>query len=335
MEFKDLEKSLRARDFKSVYFLQGEEPYFIDKIAEIIEKEVLTESEQSFNQTIFYGRDAEASAVADAARRYPMMSERQVVVLREAQDMKALTQLQSYIEKPMPSTVLLICHKYKKIDMRTAFAKAVQKNAVVFESKPIYDNQVPDFVKNYLKNRKLDIEPQAAALIGEYLGTDLSKIVNELDKLALNVPKNGSVTDKHIQDFIGISREFNIFELQKALSQKNIPQANRIVKYFSENPKSQPLVVTVSSLFGYFSKIYQLHFLKQHPEAEQVKVMQLRSSFFLKEYKMAAQHYSLPRTEQIIGLLREYDLKSKGVDADGSQEGELLKELIFKILYNV
>ena len=333
LEYKDLYKTLKAKEYKPIYFLHGEEPYFIDQITEIIEREVLTEAEQSFNQTILYGRDADHLTVVDVARRFPMMAERQVVIIKEAQDMKTLTQLQTYLEKPQPSTILLICHKHKKLDMRTAFAKSVNKHAVVMESKSLYDNQVPDYVKNYLQELKLGIEPAAAALIAEYLGTDLSKICNELDKLSLNLPPKTVVNYKHIQEYIGISREYNVFELQRALSTRNIAQTNKIVRYFAENPKSQPLVMVISSLFGYFSKIYLLHFLANANDTEKAKALQLRSDYFLKEYKAAAQQYNRVRTEKIIGFLKEYDLKSKGVGADGTQEGELLKELVFKILY--
>ncbi len=333
MEYKDLLKTLKAKEYKPVYLLHGEEPYFIDKITDIFEREVLSETEQAFNQTVLYGRDADHLTVVDVARRFPMMAERQVVIIKEAQDMKTLTQLQNYIEKPQPTTLLVICHKHKKLDMRTAFAKSVAKNAVVMESKPLYDNQVPDYVKNYLQDLKLGIEPAAAALIAEYLGTDLSKICNELDKLSLNLPAKTLVNDKHIQEYIGISREYNVFELQRALSTRNVAQTNRIVRYFAENPKSQPLVMVISSLFGYFSKVYILHFLANANDNEKAKALQLRSDYFLKEYKAAAQQYDYKKIEKIIELLKEYDLKSKGVNADGTNEGELLKELVFKILY--
>lgn len=333
LDYKDLYKTLKAKEYKSVYLLHGEEPYFIDKISAIIEREALSEAEQAFNQTILYGRDADHITVVDVARRFPMMAERQVVIIKEAQDMKTLTQLQNYIEKPQPSTLLVLCHKHKKLDMRTAFAKSVAKHAVVMESKPLYDNQVPDYVKNYLQDLKLGIEPAAAALIAEYLGTDLSKIANEMDKLSLNLPPKTVVNDKHIQEYIGISREYNVFELQRALSTRNVAQTNRIVRYFAENPKSQPLVMVISSLFGYFSKIYLLHFLGNSSDGDKAKALQLRSDYFLKEYKAAAQQYNRAKTETIINLLKEYDLKSKGVDADGTNEGELLKELVFKILY--
>ncbi len=333
MEYKDLLKSLKAKEYKPVYFLHGEESFFMDKIAEIIENQVLSESEKSFNQTIFYGKDTESTAIVDTARRYPMMADRQVVILKEAQDMKTLVNLQKYVERPTSSTILLIVHKHKKLDMRMAFAKALVKNAVVMESKPLYDNQIPDWIRNYLKEIQLMIDANAAELIAEYLGTDLGKIANELDKLRLNLPPNSTVNVKQVQDNIGISKDYNVFELQKALSAKNILTANKIVQYFARNPKDAPFVVVISNLYNYFSKVYMLHFLSNKPDKEVLYVMGLRSDFFLRDYKMAARHYNPFKTEQILGFLREYDLKSKGVDADGTDAGELLKELVFKILH--
>jgi DNA polymerase-3 subunit delta len=333
LEYKDLLKSLKAKEYKPVYFLHGEESFFMDKIAEIIENQVLSESEKSFNQTIFYGKDTESTAIVDTARRYPMMADRQVVILKEAQDMKTLVNLQKYVERPTSSTILLIVHKHKKLDMRMAFAKALVKNAVVMESKPLYDNQIPDWIRNYLKEIHLMIDANAAELIAEYLGTDLGKIANELDKLRLNLPPNSTVNVKQVQDNIGISKDYNVFELQKALSAKNILTANKIVQYFARNPKDAPFVVVISNLYNYFSKVYMLHFLSNKPDKEVLDVMGLRSDFFLRDYKMAARHYNPFKTEQILGFLREYDLKSKGVDADGTDAGELLKELVFKILH--
>jgi DNA polymerase III subunit delta len=333
LDYKEIITSLKQRQFKPVYFFHGDESYFIDALTDAVENSVLNESEKSFNQTIFYGKDVDAQTVADNARRYPMMSEFQVIILKEAQDMKTLVQLQSYVEKPLSSTVLCIAHKHKKLDMRTAFAKALNKQAVVFESKSLYENQVPDFIRNWLKDNKLQIETPALDLMIEYLGTDLGKVINELEKLKLNVKEGGSINAEHIEKFIGISREYNVFELQKALAQRNVLQANRIINYFTENPKDAPFVMLVGNLFNYFSKVYQLAFLSNMNPMEQVKTLGLRSEWFLNEYKMALKNYPRPHTERIINLLQEYDLKSKGVNADNVTEGSLMKELIFKILH--
>lgn len=333
VEFKEIIQSIRKKDYKPVYFLHGEESYYIDAITEVIENEVLDESMKSFNQTILYGKDIDFQTVVDNARRYPMMSAYQVVIIKEAQDMKTLAQLQSYIEKPSVSTVLCIAHKHKKLDMRTAFAKAVVKNAVVFEGKPLYENQVPDFIRNWLKENDMSINQEALNLTVDYLGTDLGKIINELEKLKINLKAKETITPNHIEKYIGISREYNVFELQKAIGTRDILKANRIIKYFAQNPKDAPLVVIISSLYGYFSKLFMFHFVKDKPVADQVKTMGLRSDWFLKEYQAAGRHFSRSHTEGVIGILKEYDLKSKGVNSDGVPDGELLKELVYKILH--
>jgi DNA polymerase III subunit delta len=333
VEFKDIIQSIRKKDYKPVYFLHGEESYYIDAITEVIENEVLDESMKSFNQTILYGKDIDFQTVVDNARRYPMMSQYQVVIIKEAQDMKTLAQLQSYIEKPLDSTVLCIAHKHKKLDMRTAFAKAIVKNAVVFEGKPLYENQVPDFIRNWLKDNEMTINQEALNLTVDYLGTDLGKIINELEKLKLNLKTKETITPEHIEKYIGISREYNIFELQKAIGTRDILKANRIIQYFAQNPKDAPLVVIISSLYGYFSKLFMFHFVKDKPVAEQVKIMGLRSDWFLKEYQASGRHFSRSHTEGVITLLKEYDLKSKGVNSDSVADGELLKELVYKILH--
>ena len=333
MEYKEIIKSIRQKQYKPVYFLHGEEPYFIDAITEVIENEILDEGMKSFNQVVLYGKEVDAMTVVDNARRYPMMSPIQVVIIKEAQNMSSLTQLQKYIETPLSSTVLLIAHKHKKLDGRTAFAKSLLKNAFVFESKPLYENNIPDFIRNWLKDNKLTIDSDALNLMVEYLGTDLGKIINELEKLQINLPKGGQITAEHIEKYIGISREYNVFELQKALGTRNILQANKIARYFYENPKDAPFVMVVGNLYGYFSKIYQLSFLPNQSPNEQVKALGLRSEWFLKDYSAALRLFPRPKLEQVFGLLKEFDLKSKGVNSDGVFEGELLKELVYKILH--
>ena len=333
MEYKEIIKSIRQKQYKPVYFLHGDEAYFIDAITEVIENEILDNAQKSFNQTVLYGRDVDHIAVVDTARRYPMMSPLQVVVVKEAQDMKSLAQLQTYIERPLSTTVLLIAHKHKKIDGRSAFAKSLLKHAVVFESKALYENQMPDFIRNALKDNKLTIAADALDLMVEYLGTDLGKIINEIEKLQLNVPKAAQITAADIEKYIGISREYNVFELQKAIGSRNILTANKIVRYFHDNPKDAPFVMVVGNLYNYFSKIYQLSFISTLSPADQVKTLGLRSEWFLKDYAQALRGFGRPKLEEIFGLLREFDLKSKGVNADGVEDGELLKELVYKILH--
>lgn len=335
MTFDQILSALKKKEYKPVYFLYGSEAYFIDSISNYIEANVLTEAEKSFNQTVLYGKDTDHLAVVDTARRYPMMSQHQVVLLKEAQEMKTLKSLQTYIEKPLDSTILVICHKHKSFNINTKFGAALKKHAVVFQSKKLYDNQVPDWIKSYLSKKKLSVQAAEMELLAEYLGSDLSKVSNELDKLAINLAPGSTVSTKDIEENIGISKEYNIFELQKALGRRDVLKANRIVLNFISNPKKNPLPAVVGALYNYFSKIYMLHFLKQMPEKELLTALGLRSPYFLKEYRATARTFSLERTEWVIQVLKEFDLKSKGVDynSTGKPEGELLKEMVWKILH--
>lgn len=341
MTIHDILRDIRARKFANVYFLHGEEPFFIDQISEAIEANALPEAERSFNQTVLYGKDVDAISLLDYLRRYPMMSERQVVILREAQEMKGVGDLLGYIENQMPTTLFVVCYKHKKYDLNTKLGKALKAHALVFESKKLYDNQVPDWITGYCKEHKIGIEPAATALLADYLGADLAKVANELDKLALNLPAGATVTPNHVQEYVGISKDYNVFELQKALATKDLAKAARIEQYFAANIRRNPFIVTLSSLYGFFSKVYALHFVKNAPEAEQLKTLDLRSEWFLRDYKAAIQHYSLDKTVAILGWLREYDLRAKGVypehpspeNSDNTDETALLKELFWKILH--
>ncbi len=336
MTFEEILRDIQAKRFMPVYFLHGEEPFFIDRIADAVEAHALTEAEKGFNQTILYGKEVDPVTLLDYLRRYPMMSERQVVILREAQEMKGLAELAAYVENPMLSTVFVVCHKHKKFDMRTKAGKALQgKNTVLLESKRLYDNQVPDWISGYCKTKKLAIEPQAAALLAEYLGSDLDRIANELDKLVLNLPAGTAVTPAHVQEYVGINKDYNVFELQKAFATRDHPKIARIREHFASNIRRNPLIVTIGSLYTYFSKVYMLHSIKNSSDAEMVKTLELRSEWFLKEYKLAANNYSPAQTAHVISLLKEYDLRSKGVDNDTTSTGEeeLMKELFWKILH--
>lgn len=335
LDHQQILKELKEKKFHPIYFLHGKEPYFIDTISSYIEKNVLSEGEQAFNQSVFYGKDVDHMAVVDTARRFPMMASHQVVLLKEAQDMRNLANLLSYVETPMTSTILVICHKHKKLNLNSKFGKALKKNALVFESKPLYDNQIPAWISNYLKSHKLTITPKAGELIAENLGTDLSKIANELDKLALNLPPGTQVDDKAVEEHIGISKDYNVFELQRAIGLRDPLKAQRIVNYFTANPKKGPMPMLVGSLYNYFSKIYLFHAVKNLPEKELLTTLQLRSGFFLKEYRAAARNYSRSKTERVITLLKEYDLKSKGVGYNntGKPDGELMKEMVWRIMH--
>lgn len=334
MTFEAILSDIQAGRFAPVYFLHGEEPYFIDQIADAVEAHALPEAERGFNQVILYGKEIDHLTLLDFLRRYPMMSERQVVILREAQEMKSLTELTSYMENPMPSTVFVVCHKHKKADTRTKFGKSLSgKQIVVLESKKLYDNQVPEWISAYCKSKKIKIEAPAAALMAEYLGADLSRVVNETDKLILNMPAGAAITVAAVEENIGISKDYNLFELQKAIAQRDVVRVARIREHFASNIRKNPLVVTISSLFAYFSKVFMLHSMKGKPDGEVVKALDLRSDWFLKEYKTAAANYSRAQVLNIISLLKTYDLRSKGVDNDRTGEEELMKELLWKIMH--
>lgn len=327
--------SLKKKEYHPVYFLHGNESYFIDQVVQYVETMILSESERSFNQAILYGKETDHKTVVDNARRFPMMSSHQVVILKEAQEMKTLKELQGYIEKPLESTILVIAYKHKRFNMNSKLGKVLKSKAVILESKALYDNQLPGWIQSYLKKKKLEISQEASTLIAEYVGTELAKVANELDKLVLNLPAGTKITNKEIEANIGISKDYNVFELQRALGQRDILKTNRIVNYFASNPKRNPLPVVIGSLYGFFSRIYQLHFLKNASEQDQLKALKLHSAYFLRDYRTALRNFSFPRTEKAIGLLREYDLKSKGVDynSTGKPEGELLKELVWRILH--
>lgn len=275
MEFNEIMSELKRKVYRPVYFLMGDEPYFIDMISDHIEQHVLDETEKEFNQTVLYGRDISAAEVIAAAKRFPMMSEHQVVIIKEAQNIrdlvgkgdddgkskdKAKHPFAAYIENPQKSTILVICYKYKTIDKRTAVAKLIDKNAVLFESKKIYDNQVPDWINNYLKGKEYTVGPKASALLTEYLGANLSKISNELDKLMINLPPKSEITVEQVQTNIGISKEYNVFELQTAIGKKEVVKANRIINFFAANEKEHPMVMTITSLYGYFLQAADLPF---------------------------------------------------------------------------
>ncbi len=339
-------RALRAGEYKPVYFLHGEEGFFMDSIADYLERHLLKESEKAFNLTVLYGRDLpSAQPLIDAARRYPMMAERQLIILREAQELKDLGSLSKYIEQPMPSTVLVILHKHKRLDMRSSLAKALKKSSqvVLFESKKLYDNQVAGWIEQEVQRRGLLIDPEASQLMAEYLGTDLSRISGELEKLALNLsspkggkPKGQSIDTEAVERYVGISREYNPFELQRALARGEREKVWRIVQYFRMNPRSGPMQLVVASLYGFYSKLLKYLAFRQMSERDLLNALGLRSTYFLREYREAAKRYGRPEVERAIALLREYDLKSKGVGFNGSAQGaqgELLRELIWKLLF--
>jgi DNA polymerase-3 subunit delta len=333
MTYNQIIQDLEDKNFKPIYFLHGEEPYYIDKITNYIVDNILSESEKSFNQTIFYGRDTNISTVINAAKRFPMMANNQVIVVKEAQYLDKLEDLMYYVENPLKSTLLVIAYKHKKVDKRRKLYNTLKKNDLTFESTKLYDNKIPDWIINYLKERNYDITPEASLLLTEYLGSDLSKIAGELEKLFIALsPDIRKIDLETIEENIGISKDFNNFELTNALSVKNILKANRIVNYFAANPKNNPITLTISSLHFFFSKVLAYHSLKNKSSATVASELKI-NPFFVNEYKKAASNYSSQKLVEIISLLREYDLKSKGWGNTGIDSGNLLKELIFKILH--
>ena len=322
---------IKADNIKPIYFLMGEESYYIDKLSDYIEKKVLTEEEKGFNQTVLYGRDVTIEDIISTAKRYPMMAERQVVIVKEAQDLiKTIDKLESYAENPMPTTVLVFCYKYKTLDKRKKLTKLIAKNGVVFESKKLYENQVGDWIKRVLAGKKYTIEPKAAAMLVEFLGTDLSKINNELEKLQIILPAGSAITPKDIEENIGFSKDFNVFELRKALGERNQLKAYTIAENFAQNPKDNPMVVTTSLVFGFFIQLLKYHGLKDRNPKNVAAVIGV-NPFFLKEYDVALKNYPMKKVSQIVCALRDIDVKSKGVGANALSQSDLLREMLYKI----
>ena len=331
-EIRNIVSDIKSGNIKPIYFLMGEEPYYIDKISDYIEENVLDESEKGFNQQVMYGRDATIEDIVSAAKRYPMMAERQVLIIKEAQDLsKNIENLLSYAENPQPTTVLVLNYKYKKLDKRKKLHKAIAKSGLVYESKKLYENQVSDWIKRVLSGKGYQIEPKAALMLVEFLGTDLSKIANELDKLMIILPKETIIIDKHIEDNIGISKDFNNFELKKAIGEKNILKANRIINYFSENPKNNPTVLTISLLTVFFTQLLLFHGLQDKSKAAVAKALGI-NVYFVEEIFLAGRNYPMRKVAQVIAFLRDADVKSKGVGANQTHK-DILKELLFKILH--
>lgn len=332
-EINTIVNNIKAGNVKPIYFLMGEESYYIDKISDFIEDTILDEAERGFNQVVMYGRDVSIEEIASSAKRFPMMAEKQVIIVKEAQDLsRTIEKLVSYAENPQPTTVLVINYKYKKLDKRKKLYKAVEKSGVIFESKKLYENQVSDWIRRVLGGKNYKIEPKAAQMLVEFLGTDLSKINNELEKLITILPVNSIITPEDVEENIGISKDFNNFELRKAVGEKQVVKANRIINYFAENPKSNPIVMTISLLNGFFTQLLQYHGLQSKDKMNVAKSLGV-NPYFVNDYVTASKNYPMRKVSQIIGLLREADVKSKGVGANALPQADILKELLFKIMH--
>lgn len=322
---------IKGGNIKPIYFLMGEEAYYIDIISDYIEKNVLSEEEKGFNQTVLYGRDVSIEDIVSTAKRYPMMAERQVVIVKEAQDLsRTIDKLESYAENPMLTTVLVICYKYKTLDKRKKATKSLAKSGLVYESKKLYENQVGDWIKRILANKKYTIEPKANAMLVEFLGNNLGKINNELEKLQIVLPKGSVITPKDIEENIGFSKDFNVFELRKAIGERNQLKAYTIAENFANNPKENPMVVTTSLVFGFFIQLLKYHGLKDRNPKNVASVIGV-NPFFLKEYDVALKNYPMRKVSQIVASLRDIDVKSKGVGANAMSNSDLLREMLYNI----
>lgn len=332
--YEDILRSIKNKTYAPIYFLMGEEDYYIDRISDYIMDTVLNETEKEFNQTVLYAADTDIAAIINAAKRYPMMAEHQVVVVKEAQNLKNIDALSYYLQKPLLSTILVFCYKHGVLDRRRKIAAEIEKKGVLFESKKLRDYQIPGFISAYLKRKLVDIEPKASELMAEYVGTDLNRLAGELEKLIITLPKGvRRITPEQIERNIGISKDYNAIELKNALIAKDVLKANRIVKYFEENPKSNPLPMTLSILFGFFSNLMLAYYAPNKSEQGIMAQLGLRASWQARDYVAAMKQYTGTKTMKIIGAIRTYDAKSKGVDNTSSTDGELLKELVYIILH--
>jgi DNA polymerase-3 subunit delta len=332
-EVKQLIDAIKNGKIRPIYFLMGEEGYYIDRIADYIGKHVLTEEEKGFNQMTLYGKDVSIDDIISNAKRYPMMAEKQVIIVKEAQHLsRTIEQLTAYAENPQTTTVLVICYKYKKLDKRKKLHKALKENnGVVFESKKLYENQVSEWIRKVLKGKGYAISHKAAVLLVEFLGTDLSRIHNELEKLQLVLPSHTEITPDLIEQHIGISKDYNNFELKKAIGEKDMVKATKIISYFSQNPKDNPFVVTVALLHTFFSQLLQYHGLKDHSPRNVASALRI-NPYFVDEIQIAARNYPMKKASKVIASLREMDLKGKGVSSSNVSDADLLKELLVKIM---
>ncbi len=330
-EVKQIVTDIRNGNIKPIYFLFGEEPYYIDKISQFIEKNVLSEEEKGFNQMVLYGKEIGIDEIVGNAKRYPMMAKRQVVIVKEAQELsRTIERLVDYVENPQSTTVLVLCYKYKKLDKRKKLYKSIGKHGVLFESKKLYENQVSEWLRKVLHGKGYSISHKAAILLVEYLGTDLSRISKELEKLTLVLPKESQITPADIEEHIGISKDYNNFELKKAIGERNVLKATRIINYFAQNPKDNLFVLTVTLLHNFFSQLLQYHGLNDHSPKNVASALRI-NPYFVGEYQTAARHYPMKKVSSIISHLREMDLKGKGVGAIAIPQADLLKELMAKI----
>ncbi|MBS4043557.1 MAG: DNA polymerase III subunit delta [Chitinophagaceae bacterium] len=331
MSVESIISDLKKKKFKPVYWLEGEEPFFIDEIMNYAEHQILKESEASFNLSIFYGKDTHWADVVNACRRYPMFSEVQVVLLKEAQQMKDLEQLESYIENPLSSTLLVVSYKEKKLDARTKFAKTIKTKGELFSTKKIYENQLPEWINSLVKQHQLSITQKATLLLCENIGNDLSRIKNEIEKIAVNLKDTNAISDEVIEKYVGVSKEYNVFELQDAIAKKNLSKAIRIIQYFEKNPKAAPIQLVLPSLYSFFSKVF-LIFSANGGDDKSIAASLGINPYFMKDYLLASKNYRYEGVEKILLLLHQYNLRSIGINDNNTNDAELLKEFVVKVI---
>lgn len=332
--YEEIVRNLKNRVYSPVYFLMGEEDYYIDRISDYIMDTVLSEVEKEFNLTVLYGADTDMAGVINAAKRYPMMSEHQVIVVKEAQGLKGMEDLVYYLQKPLLSTILVFCYKHGTLDRRKKITAEIEKAGVLFESKKLKDTQLPGFISSFLKRKKVEIEPKASEMIAEFVGTDLNRLAGELEKLIITLPPGATrITPEQIERNIGISKDYNNFELRSALIEKDVLKANRIVKYFNDNPKNNPLQLTLAVLFNFFSNLMLAYYAPEKTEQGIAAQLGLRSPWQSREYMSAMRRYKGIKVMQIIEAIRTCDAKSKGIDNSSMSDGDLLKELVYVILH--
>lgn len=332
MTFEQILSDIHNKKYAPIYFLMGEEPYFIDVISDTIEEEVLDEAEKAFNQIVVYGRDVDIDTVATHAKSFSMMGGYMVVIVKEAQDLKNIEDFEKYLDVIPPTTILVFDYKYKKLDKRRALAKKIDKMGVLFESKKLYENNIPGWIQSYLSDKGYSITPKATQMLTDFLGTDLHKVRNELDKLIIALPKSKKIDDADVEYNIGISKDYNVFELQNAIGRRDILKANQIVNYFGDNGKDNPLLVTAISLYGYFTKILKVHYATD-PSQNALAAALGVNPYFVRDYQLAARNFSIGDCVRCISVLREFDLKSKGYNSGEVSEKDLYREMIFKLLH--
>lgn len=332
MTYTDVLKELKEGIYHPIYLLHGAEPYFIDIVSDYIEAHALDEGGKAFNQIVVYGKDIDVKAVLDEARQYPMMADRRVVIVKEAQDLPKIQDLLSYAEQPSPQTVLVLAHKYKKIKKNTKLAKAIAKSGVIIDADAIRDYKMADWIVQYVKDQHLSIAKDTANLLAEYLGTDLSKVTNEISKLILNLGDEKTITAGHVQEQVGISKEYNVFELHKALSHRDVLKIHRIINFFAGDQKNNHITMIISSLYGYYVKVFKAAAYQSQNDAALAKLIGLGSPYFVKEYRSAIRHYPMSKLPTIFEALATADKHSKGVDSRSTNAKKIMQELIFTIL---